>query len=493
MTTLSAGEAGAAAERAAPNAEEAAARKEMRSVRTKLVYGVGSVAFGVKDQGFAYFLLFFYNQVIGLSAIAVGTAIAIALAADAFVDPLIGQISDNLRTGWGRRHPLMYGAALPLGLAYWFLWNPPHWAQGSQFYYLIAAAILIRTLISVYEVPSSAMLAELTHDYDERTAMFGYRYFFGWMGGLAMTLLGFGVFFKASPRFPQGQLDPSNYKAYALCASLTMIVAIFVSAAGTQRFVPYFSKPPQRRPTIGTILREVGASVKNRSFVVLGIAAFFGACAVGVANAANFYFATFFWELTAHQIFLLTLSTIPGPIVAMFLAPYLGRRFSKRRAALWLYVVSLTVNWGPLALRLIGFFPENRSPLLVPTLLWTGLLGNILAVTTSIMLSSMLADVVEDSQIKTGRRSEGLFFSVNAFVAKAVSGMGGLIASFFLALAHFPANAKPGPAAYAGVTHFAWIYFPAVLGMYIVAVTTIFFYDITRESHEEALRGLSLR
>src|SRR5262249_8184359 len=152
---------------------------------TKLIYGFGSVAFGVKDQGFAYFLLFFYNQVIGLPAVAVGTAIAIALAADAFIDPLIGQISDNLQSRWGRRHPLMYGAALPLGVAYWFLWNPPHWTHGLQFYYLIAIAILIRMLISVYEVPSSAMLAELTHDYDERTKMFGYRYFFGWMGGLS--------------------------------------------------------------------------------------------------------------------------------------------------------------------------------------------------------------------------------------------------------------------------------------------------------------------
>ena len=467
-------------------------RAQMQSVRTKLIYGSGSIAFGVKDQGFAYFLLFFYNQVIGLPAIAVGTAIAIALAADAFIDPVIGQLSDNLRTRWGRRHPLMYSAALPLGIAYWFLWNPPRWAHAAQFYYLIAIAILIRTLISIYEVPSSAMLAELTYDYDERTKMFGYRYFFGWMGGIAMAVLSFGIFFKSSARYPQGQLDPSNYQAYAVCASLVMIVAILFSSVGTHRFIRFFSRPPERRPTLRAILSEMAASVKNRSFVVLTVSAFFGACALGVANAANVYFGTFFWELTAHEIFILTLPGIPGPLTAMFLAPYLGRRLGKRRATLWLYILSLIVNWAPLALRLLGLFPANHTPLLVPTLFWSGLLGNILAVSTSILLSSMLADIVEDSQTRTGRRAEGLFFSANAFVAKAVSGMGGLIASFFLALAHFPANAKPGPAAYAGITHFAWIYFPVVFGMYLVAAGTILFYDITRESHERALAELRL-
>ena len=98
-------------------------------------------------------------------------------------------------------------------------------------------AILVRFLISLYEVPSSALLAELTHDYDERTSMFGYRYFFGWTGGLSMTMLGFGVFFHASPRFPQGQLDPANYPANALTACIVMVVAIFVSAFGTQKFL----------------------------------------------------------------------------------------------------------------------------------------------------------------------------------------------------------------------------------------------------------------
>jgi len=464
----------------------------MASVRTKLLYGFGSVAFGVKDQGFSYFLLFFYNQVIGLPALTASGAIAVALACDAFADILIGEFSDNLRTRWGRRHPLMYFSAIPLALAYWFLWNPPRWPQEKLFWYLVASAVLVRTLVSFYEVPSSALLAELTHDYDERTSMFGYRYFFGWTGGLSMTMLGFGVFFHASPRFPQGQLNPANYPAYALTACVVMVVAIFVSALGTQKFVRYFSAPPDRKPTLWGILREMWDSMKNRSFLVVTLTALFGSAAAGVVTNLNFYFSTFFWELTAREIFLLTVVLVPGPLAAMFLAPFLGKRFGKREAALGLWAVSMVVNWAPISLRLFNLFPENHSPSLVPTLMVFGLFGNILAVTCSIIVSSMLADVVEDSQLRTGRRAEGLFFAANSFVAKSVSGLGGLFGGVILAFVKFPARASLGHIDPSVIRNLALVYVPTVVCMYLLAMGTVAFYSITRSSHEDALAELKI-
>jgi glycoside/pentoside/hexuronide:cation symporter, GPH family len=472
--------------------DKTSARAEMTSVRTKLLYGFGSVAYGVKDQGFSYFLLFFYNQVIGLSAVTTSTAIAVALACDAFVDILIGEFSDNLRTRWGRRHPLMYCSAIPLSLTYWFLWNPPRWPNEKLFWYLVAIAVLVRSLISLYEVPSSALVAELTHDYDERTSMLGYRYFFGWTGGLSMTMLGFGVFFHASPRFPQGQLDPANYPAYALTACVVMVVVIFVSAFGTQKFVPYFSMPPDRKLTLWGVLTEMWDSMKNRSFLVVTLTALFSSAAAGVVTNLNFYFSTFFWELTAREIFLLTAVLVPGPLVAMFLAPYLGKRFGKREAALGLWAISMVVNWAPISLRLFKLFPENHSPTLLPTLMVFGLFGNILAVTCAIIVSSMLADVVEDSQLRTGRRAEGLFFAANSFVAKSVSGLGGLIGGVILTLVRFPAHASLGNIDPSVIRHLALVYVPTVVSMYLLAMGTVAFYSITRGSHEDALAELKI-
>ena len=92
---------------------------------TRFFYGFGSVAFGVKDNGFSYFLQFFYTQVVGLPAATVGLAIMFALVIDAFIDPMIGQLSDNTRSRWGRRHPFMYASAIPVAASYLLLWNPP--------------------------------------------------------------------------------------------------------------------------------------------------------------------------------------------------------------------------------------------------------------------------------------------------------------------------------------------------------------------------------
>ena len=95
------------------------------SLWTKVSYGFGAVAFGVKDNGFSYFLLIFYSQVIGLDARLVGLALTISLLVDAVFDPILGYWSDNLRSKWGRRHPFMYAAAIPIAATYFLLWSPP--------------------------------------------------------------------------------------------------------------------------------------------------------------------------------------------------------------------------------------------------------------------------------------------------------------------------------------------------------------------------------
>ena len=101
---------------AAPKASHAKPATREVSLWTRFAYGFGSVAFGVKDNGFAYFLLIFYSQVVGVDSRAVSAAISIALVFDAFTDPLVGYFSDNLHTRWGRRHPLMYAAAVPVAI-----------------------------------------------------------------------------------------------------------------------------------------------------------------------------------------------------------------------------------------------------------------------------------------------------------------------------------------------------------------------------------------
>jgi Na+/melibiose symporter-like transporter len=468
-----------------------AVRRDIASLRTKIFYGIGSIAFGVKDNGFSYFLLFFYNQVVGAPSAWVSSAIAIALFFDAFADPIVGQISDNLRTRWGRRHPLMYGAAIPVAIGYYLLWNPPHWSNDALFYYLVAIIIVVRTFITMYEIPSSALVAELTPDYDQRTSFLSYRFLFGWLGGLTMAILAFGTFFAVTKQYPVGQLNPEGYVKYSITACILMVAAIWISAAGTHKFIPYFSVPVKRNLSLFTVLREMFESVWHRSFLVLLISAIFSSVAAGTLTSLNNYFNTFFWGLSAAQIFWFNIVVIIAPFGALALATPFAARIGKKRAAMILWVVSTAFYWLPMAARLFDLFPENGTPLLVPLLVFFQTVGTLISIACAITISSMTADVVEDSQRRTGRRSEGLFFAANAFILKAVSGMGILVGGLLLAYVHFPEHANPATLDPEIPKNLAIAYFPVTFVLYAIALGCLSFYKIDRATHEENLRKLA--
>src|SRR5579872_488706 len=326
-----------------------AERELLGSRRTKLFYGFGSVAYGVKDHGFQQLLLFYYNQVVGLPARTVGTAILLVLLIDAFADPIVGQISDNLRTRWGRRHPLMYAAAIPVAIGYYLLWNPPHWSNDRLFYYLIGIIVLVRTFITTYEIPSAALIAELTPDYDQRTSFLSYRYLFGWLGGLTMALLAFGVFFSVTKQYPVGQLNPEGYFKYSVTACILMVAAIWISAAGTHKFIPYFTVPAKRRMSLFVVLKEMFETLRHRSFIVLIVSAVFSSIAAGTLTSLNNYFNTFFWGLSALQITWLNVAIIVAPFGALALTTPYSARVGKKRAAMVLWVASTLTYWLPMA------------------------------------------------------------------------------------------------------------------------------------------------
>ena len=462
------------------------------SLATKLFYGFGSVAFGVKDNGFSYLLLIFYNQVVGLPGTLVGVALMITLIWDACIDPVIGQLSDNLRSPWGRRHPFMYAAALPVAISYVALWSPPHWNNRALFYYLIGTAIVIRTFISFYEVPSSALAAEFSAGYDERSVLLSYRYFFGWVGGLALNFIAFFFLFTPDKTHPVGQLNPIGYAHYGVVGAVVMFVAILVSAAGTHRYIPTLMPPPPRRHlSLVQTVREMAETLSNRSFLFLLVSGIATAMAAGLGASLNNYFNTFFWQFSARQISLFTAGVFLSAIIALPAAPMLSRRFGKRATAMALMVASVTVGIGPLLLRLAGLMPPNHSTALIVTIFCTAIIGTAFGIVSSTMLSSMIADVVEASELKTGRRSEGLFFASSAFVGKAVSGFGILAAATIVEVVHLKAGADPASVPPEVARHLALVYCPTVVGLYAAAFLLLLGYRITRTTHAETLRQLA--
>ena len=426
--------------------------------RTKLAYGFGAVAYGIKDNGFATFLLVYYNQVIGLPAQEVGLAIMIALVLDAFIDPMIGQLSDQTRTRWGRRHPWLYAAALPIAGFWLLLWHPPEAGNTIQFLWLIGTAILVRSAVSCYEVPSIAIAPELSTDYHERTSILGYRYIFGWAGGLIMLALAYVVFLSPSAEYPVGLLNKDGYQRYALVGSIAMLIAILVSALATHRRIAALPQQPREHVTPFGMLRAMASTLKNRGFAILMGTGFVAYTLQGIAFALTTYLYGYIWGFPQSFFLVFSLSLMVGVFMAYWLAARLSARFGKPGGAARATVIYVTLGSAPYWLRLAGLFPANDSPWMLPLLMVFIILATAFSVSAMITGASMMADVVEDSQQSTGRRSEGLFFAGAFFMQKCTSGIGIFATGVVLAIARFPDAAVPGEVAEATLDRLALTY-----------------------------------
>jgi Na+/melibiose symporter-like transporter len=460
-------------------------------VWTKFVYGFGSIAFGAKDAGFNTFLLIYYNQVLGLSASLVSLAAAIALVVDAVVDPLIGAVSDNWRSRLGRRHPFMYGAALPIALLFFLLWNPPHWQGNPLFLYVLIVAVLVRVTIACYEVPSTALAPELTSDYTQRTTLLAFRWLFGILGaGTALVALAF--FMVPTKAQPAGILNPAGYFGYSIMAASVMLTSILVSAAGTHNRIKYLHQREARKHlALGTLAREVIHSISNGSFLSVTASAVFGGIALGLVNTLGVYINTYFWKFTAKQLSVLGLAIALATVIAVVLSPFVTSWFGKKSGYIVTAASSLVVNNILVTLKLFGLLPVTNQNLLLTLLFTTTTIGIALAICSAILVGSMITDVVEDSELKTGRRSEGLFSASISFVQKSTSGFGILLSGLIIDFVHFPRHASQVSIDPEIMRHLLFIYMPLQLVLFAVAISCLSFYRIDRATHEANLAKLA--
>lgn len=460
----------------------------------RLAYGFGAAAYGVKDNGFAVFLLLFYGTVIGIDERLVGLALLIALVFDAFSDPIVGYISDNWRSKWGRRHPFMYAAIIPVTISYFFLWSPPDWSKESIFIYMLVLSILIRTFITFYETPSSALLPELARDYDDRATLQAFRSTFSWAFGTSMTMIGFGVIFRPTAEFENGQLNPDAYVYFGLLGSCVIFLAILICALGTHSRIKTFEPPPPRRKLgVGGVFKEIFETLRDKSFFALFVATMFGGVAGGVALAMNIILATFFWEFSTFEIFVQAGIVVFSALMAGFTAPRMVRWLGKKGAALLVGSLAFSIAPLPIALRLFGWMPENGDPVLFPLITVIVLLDTALIICTQIILYSMIADLVEVSELKTGRRSEGVFYAAVTFIRKSSRGIGALSAGFVLAFANMPDSPVPGEVPADALYRMGLGYAPTLWILWTAMLISISLYKVTRDEHNKNLAELARR
>jgi len=466
---------------------------------TKFAYGIGQLAEGLKNSALSTFILFYYNQVLGLSGTLAGTAIFIALIFDAVTDPLTGSISDNWRSRWGRRHPFMYASAVPLGVAFFLLFSPPSaLSEFSLFMWLTITVVLTRGAMTLYHVPHIALGAELSEDYDERTQIVSYRYFLGFAGYLIAFYLGFGVFFKDSAEFPRGQFNVDAYAPFALVLAFTMVITIFWSGWGTHHRIPYL--PAVRIAAvkltifqvIARMFSEIIGALRNRSFAWLFAGTMIIFVMVGVDGALNLYLFEFFWELSSSQKLNVLLVYPIGIMVGTFIAPVWHQHFNKRSGVIFGGIYWALCQIVPVLLRFIDVFPDNGAETLVMTLVFVKFTQGIAAAQFLVSFNSMVADIADEHELATGKRQEGIFFAAVSFANKTTTGLGSLIGGVGLDLISWPTQVQTAadiPVEKLG--QLGLLSGPLLGGFAVVSVLCVLQNKSTREGHQQVVRELA--
>lgn len=461
-------------------------------MRTKLAFGVGSAAEAAASIAFNSFNFLFYNQVLGLSGTLCGLAVTIALVLDAVADPIVGSVSDRLRSKWGRRHPFMFLAALPMGLFFALIYSPPAGLSGlGLFAWFTFFTLLFRQAQTLYHVPHLALGAELTSDYHERSTVMAYNALFGVFGGAGAFFFGWSWF----GRIEGGPAVRTGYPGMGFAIGIFVAIVIFISAWFTRDRIATLRPPPANMPRFSLLelWREIFACMQNQNYRNLLIGLIFISVALGTRETIASHMSLYFWELPAAKIKVFGLASPPGFILAFFLTAWLHNRFDKRNTLVGAICLLIFAANTPIALRLLHLMPENGSPKLIPVLfLFVFLFYGAIAMFVITALSA-LGDIADEHELQTGRRQEGVFFAARTFFSQLTTGVGHLVAGLAIDIIKFPVGAKPGEVPANILWELGIVDGPMIAIPSIAALMFYARYNINKERHAEIRTALHER
>jgi Na+/melibiose symporter-like transporter len=276
-----------------------------------------------------------------------------------------------------------------------------------------------------------------------------------------------------------------------------MFVSIIVSCLGTHRHIPFLKAPSVQENDEGFSLRRTARELRDPlgtpSFLVLFAAALFSAVAAGVSTTLSIYFTRHMWGFTTEQIGYLQFPYFFSAVIALWVAPKVTQGLGKKPAAITITAIAVALAPALFILRMLDLLPVNGTEALFWIVVVHGGIEVALIITSSILVGAMIADVVEDSEVHTGRRSEGTFFAANTFAQKAVNGLGVLVAGQLLAWVEFPAGAALGSVSEETIFALATYYIPVEWGLYGIAIVMLALYRISRSGHEANLETLRAR
>ena len=463
----------------------------MLSNQFKFQYSVGAIANGIKTDMFTFFLLFFYSRVIGLDPLLASLAIGAALIVDSITDPLMGTISDRTNTKLGRRHPYMLASFIPVSIFYILLFTPkPDWdiTQNQLFWWMFVCASFTRIGMTLFEVPHRSFGAEITKDYLERTKLFTWREMFAWIAGICNAFLAYNIFFRSTPEYSFGQLNPEAYFPLALTGAFFMVFSLLYSSITTTNKIENLSRWTEA-VTLKQIIKELRIAISNKSFILFFLGSLTLSISWGLLNSLTLFINTDFWGLKGSQIGIFLYVYFGAAFVAFYITPKIVALIGKRNFVL--LCVSGVALSAPIAFISynLGLTPEKGTTTLVFFLCVPLIFISTLSIAGNMTRDAMIGDIADEVDLQSGKRQEGVLYSAVSFVQKVNTAIGSLTGGLTLWVLNITAETPTYDQAY------SLFFVQGVIGpiLLIIPILFFYFYSLDKKRHSEILRQLKER
>jgi GPH family glycoside/pentoside/hexuronide:cation symporter len=389
-------------------------------VHQKLIYGLGAFVNNLLAAASGGMMIVL-NLGLGMNPALVGLLGALPRLTDAMTDPIMGYISDNTRTRWGRRRPYIFIGAILAGLTFAVLWHLPDGRSESfYFWYFLIGSIIFYLAYTIFATPWVALGYELTPDYHERTRLMGVQNF---MGQLAYVVAPWFLLFMQNEKIFDDMVDGA--------AGLAVIVAIVVAIVGVmpalflrERFRDVAVAETRERPlaTVGSVVmrnlagffRGFAVTVRSKPFLKLCLATFLVFNGFMMVSSFQFYVIIYYvfggdtvrgaefagWAGTVQSI---------ATFGVIALVTVLGTRLGKKRT----FYFAIGVSMLGYALKWFCYNPEIPWLVILPAPLLAFGLGGLFTI-----LPAMIADVVDLDELQTHERREGMYGSIFWWVVK---------------------------------------------------------------------------
>lgn len=465
-------------------------RRPTVGLGTKIFYGAGQGVETAVTLIANTFLLFYLTRVTGLSPSLAGTMIFLSLVIDALADPLIGGWSDRANTRLGRRLPFMIVAIPIICLSVLGLFLVPAGLSTIATLLLVLLAnVGLRIGTSLFALPYSALTAELTEDYKERSSLAVYRMLFAFIGSLAAIAPAFGIIFTTQAAYG----DRPSYIQLALLLGAIVAVMALACIFGIRRKV--LAAPTEHLPDSAThqaFLANLRDLARNPSFVLLFLCSLSVLILGGSFVALNLYAYNYFWKLpaSANQIPILAfqVGTFVGiPATALML------RTLEKRQVLIVAVILIAISQSVPALWLVTSGTDRASDAVIWTLAVSTLIFGACNSMCFIGFQSMIADAIDEHELRFGQRCEGLYYSAIVFSSKAAVGIGSLIAGFILAAVGIGGGSGAQEVSESSATLLGLVWGPGHGLAFLFCLVPIFLYALDRKRHGEIIAELATR